>query len=371
MWNPLTDFVPPDSVAFYSGTGGISVYPFKNFPPEQISITLWVNTDSLQSAGTLVSYVAGPMEETFTLQESEMDARDLMIWIGGHGQRTGVQIADGNWHFIAVTWSSFDGATFLFVDGLLMFSTIMAKGVALGDGGSLMFGQDQRIDNGWCCSSLPNRAFTGQLADIALWNKPLGLDDLRAQIDNQQERDVTGLIMRLKFKEQTKAIRDRGVALWEKVVPDLSGFHHDAVRVGIPLPTLMHRKKGGQPLPENDAPPPPENAATSQNNHTDGAGVSTDDVSTDHVSTEDVGRKEERKEDRNEERDRARDRSQEKGGGRERGQRDWSRDREANTQMDSRRPHLQTGGRETQFEERARANREREEKIGRFEPRGS
>ena len=113
--------------------------------------------------------------------------------------------------------------------------------------------------------------------------------------------------MRLKFKEQTKAIRDRGVALWRRFVPDLSGFHHAAVRVGIPLPTLMHREKGGQPLPENDAPPPPENAATSQNNHTDGAGVSTDDV-----GTEDVSRKEDRKEDRKEERDRARDRSREK-----------------------------------------------------------
>lgn len=36
------------------------------------------------------------------------------------------------------------------------------------------------------------RAFEGQLADIALWNKPLGLDDVRAQINNEQGRDVTG-----------------------------------------------------------------------------------------------------------------------------------------------------------------------------------
>jgi hypothetical protein len=251
MWNPLTDFIPRDSAAFYAGTGGISVYPFKGMPALQISITLWVTTDTLQSAGTLVSYVAGPMEESFSLQESEMDARDLMIWIAGHGQRTGVEIADGYWHFIAVTWSSYDGATFLYVDGLLMFSTIMSKGLAIGDGGSLMFGQDQRIDNGWCCSTLPNRAFTGQLADVALWNKPLGLDDVRAQINNEQGRDITGLIMRLKFKEPKKSIRKRGVALWDKVVPDSSGFHHDAVRVGAPLPTLMHRKiEAWQPPPD-------------------------------------------------------------------------------------------------------------------------
>ena len=30
------------------------------------------------------------------------------------------------------------------------------------------------------------------MADIALWNKPLGLDDVRAQINNEQGRDVTG-----------------------------------------------------------------------------------------------------------------------------------------------------------------------------------
>ena len=33
-----------------------------------------------------MSYVAGPTEESLTLQESEMDARDLMIWVAGHGQ---------------------------------------------------------------------------------------------------------------------------------------------------------------------------------------------------------------------------------------------------------------------------------------------
>ncbi len=69
-----------------------------------------------------------------------------------------MQIADGYWHFIAVTWSSFDGATFLYVDGMLMWSAIMAKGMAVGDGGSLIFGQDQRIQNGWCCATLPNRS---------------------------------------------------------------------------------------------------------------------------------------------------------------------------------------------------------------------
>ena len=35
-----------------------------------------------------MSYVAGPTEESPTLQESEMDARDLMIWVAGHGQVT-------------------------------------------------------------------------------------------------------------------------------------------------------------------------------------------------------------------------------------------------------------------------------------------
>ena len=205
-------------------------------------MTLWVTTDTLQSAGTLMSYVAGPVEESFTLQESEMDARDLMIWVGGHGQRTGVEIADGYWHFLAVTWSSYDGATFLYVDGMLMFSTILAKSLAIGDGGSLMFGQDQRLNNGWCCSTLPNRAFTGQLADIALWNKPLGLDDVRAQINNEHGLAITGLIMRLKFKEPKKAIRDRKVELWDKVLPDSSGMHHDAVLVGLPQPTLEHKK---------------------------------------------------------------------------------------------------------------------------------
>jgi len=37
-----------------------------------------------------------------------------------------------------------------------------------------------------------SRAFTGQLADVALWNKPLGLDDVRAQINNEQGRAITG-----------------------------------------------------------------------------------------------------------------------------------------------------------------------------------
>jgi hypothetical protein len=41
---------------------------------------------------------------------------------------------------------------------------------------------------------------------------------------------MAGLLMRLKFKEPSQAIRERGVELWKEVVPDVSGYHHDAVR---------------------------------------------------------------------------------------------------------------------------------------------
>ena len=41
------------------------------------------------------------------------------------------------------THNPYPGAIFLYVDGLLMFSTIMAKGMAIGDGGFFKFvGQD-------------------------------------------------------------------------------------------------------------------------------------------------------------------------------------------------------------------------------------
>ena len=101
------------------------MYPFKGMPALQLSVTMWITTDTLQSAGilsctlvllrmcslielvrkqmpsklltvtglklknfagTFMSYVAGPTEESLTLQESEMDARDIMIWVAGHGQ---------------------------------------------------------------------------------------------------------------------------------------------------------------------------------------------------------------------------------------------------------------------------------------------
>ena len=176
-----------------------------------------------------------------------MDARDLMIWVGGHGQRTGVVIADGYWHFIAVTWSSYDGATFLYVDGMLMFSTIMAKGLAIADGGSLMFGQDQRIDNGWCCSTLPNRAFTGQMAEISLWNKPLGLDDIRAQIDNQKDRAITGVIMKSWSRNDTLCVPHD----LESGVLQAYLLHHSFHCIKPPLGYHIQARRLLQPIPCN------------------------------------------------------------------------------------------------------------------------
>jgi CUB/sushi domain-containing protein len=93
---------------------------------------------------------------------------------------TGVVLNDGQWHHLAVTWTSSGGALRVYKDGALAYSGTVRSGATLTGNGALVLGQEQDSVNGGFSSS---QAFLGQLDDVALY--PSALSQTRVQAHRQ------------------------------------------------------------------------------------------------------------------------------------------------------------------------------------------
>lgn len=125
-------------VAALSGSGYVATLPddpITDWPTVELSITMWVkaNAQYASNGAALLTYavhkaehgdagsIAGDFMETML-----SDAKDLRFMLHGRvvnvrrGLKTGVNIADGNWHHLAVTWRSSDGQVHVHKDGMLM-----------------------------------------------------------------------------------------------------------------------------------------------------------------------------------------------------------------------------------------------------------
>mmetsp|Transcript_4626 Transcript_4626/g.8141 ORF Transcript_4626/g.8141 Transcript_4626/m.8141 type:complete len:2389 (-) Transcript_4626:34-7200(-) len=146
----------------------------------EITITMWVKSSDRSQAGTLLSYqIPGdPLSELIL-----HDHRDVSLVIKGRitdkrsmGIRLNLDVADGNWHFIAVTWSSAGGEVYCYKDGLLVFEGGPYRAdKVLQQGGSFVLGQTQLRGTACLaaegCSFEPNRGFNGEMQNVRIWNK--------------------------------------------------------------------------------------------------------------------------------------------------------------------------------------------------------
>ncbi len=56
---------------------------------------------------------------------------------------SGVSATDGNWHHIAVTWTSSTGETILYDNGYPRWKVTRSKGAKIPSGGTLVIGREQ------------------------------------------------------------------------------------------------------------------------------------------------------------------------------------------------------------------------------------
>ena len=141
--------------------------PFAGFPTSEITTAFWIRTVSSCLVGVL-SYASSAHDNDWLIE----GPNNLSIVRGNTGWgNTGVNVSDGNWHHLAVTWRSSDGAVKIFKDGTLAASGSLAGGTSIRSGGSFVLGQEQDTVGG---SFEASQSFPGSLDEVVIVNRVLG-----------------------------------------------------------------------------------------------------------------------------------------------------------------------------------------------------
>ena len=140
-----------------SGTGTMV-----DFPSSHWTFSLWIRC-AAGSTGTILSYEVPATRNDGTThgfgahEVLVYNASSLVLVIRGTvnledgrrqmGLSTGVNVADGSWHHIAITWTASGGEVVVFKDGIIVFDggPYQAE-TALEPGGTLVIGQAQQIN---------------------------------------------------------------------------------------------------------------------------------------------------------------------------------------------------------------------------------
>ena len=145
------------------------------------TIEFWMKTSDTTKAGTPISMSDYTQHNEILLYNYQ----NFALYVEGSSTGgTGVSANDGNWHHIAWTWRSSDGATKLLKDGIQVYSGTLRAGGAPNPA-NLIVGQEQDSYGG---GFQAEQAFLGVIDEIRIW------DDVRTQTEIQDNMysELTG-----------------------------------------------------------------------------------------------------------------------------------------------------------------------------------
>lgn len=149
---------------------------FYSFPADQLTVEFWVNTDNRVKDSTAISFATTAHHNEFTIYK--MRNMDIIIDQNYQTHGTGVDVADGEWHHVAVTWNNDDGVVQIYVDGINEYEQPLTGsiGQTLSVGGSLVLGQDQDTLGGGFSA---DQSMDGYITDVRIWNDVRTEDEIR------------------------------------------------------------------------------------------------------------------------------------------------------------------------------------------------
>ncbi len=149
----------------------VDVFNFSGFPTTQISVEMWIlqNDPGGSDQPTPFSYGvgSGAASNEFLLR----DTTNLIVHVKDVQYSTGINLADGTWHHLAVTWRSANGELKIYVDGVESAAVNgHATGQSISTGGTLVLGQEQDTLGGGFQTF---QRMQGLLDEVVLYNKVL------------------------------------------------------------------------------------------------------------------------------------------------------------------------------------------------------
>lgn len=175
------------------------------------TLAFWMRTRDMENAGTAVSY---SVRRGNYVEENGIVLKDygnFAFQINNNTGYTGDPVNDGQWHHVAVTWTSRDGIWVYYRDGkeIKRASNPLARGDFIRGGGELVLAQEQdweAAENRFTYN--PLEAFLGDMSQLNLWNKVLS------------NREIYNLAGSCGSSE-----RDAITIAWADFVPELQGSY--------------------------------------------------------------------------------------------------------------------------------------------------
>uniref|UniRef100_A0A8D2Q1E1 Sushi, von Willebrand factor type A, EGF and pentraxin domain containing 1 n=1 Tax=Varanus komodoensis TaxID=61221 RepID=A0A8D2Q1E1_VARKO len=142
----------------------------------EITCAFWMKSSDATNYGTPISYaVENGSDNAFLLT----DYNGWVLYVNGKESITDCpSVNDGNWHHIAVTWTSINGAWRVYIDGK---SSDGGSGLSVGSeipgGGALVLGQEQdQRGEGFN----PAESFVGSISQLNIWGYVLSPEQVKS-----------------------------------------------------------------------------------------------------------------------------------------------------------------------------------------------
>jgi hypothetical protein len=168
-WSLVNDLPDSDERSVLSFDGSINAFAFveqfKGFPSKQLTFECWVKTEDTNSQATIFTYTEGDRigngeKSSFSIH----NPGDLSLSFS-HAYstiQTGVELNDGAWHKLAVSWKEGLGWLTVFVDDDEVFFTEVPDG-PLTEEGMIAIGKDGNLTD-------DSTLLIGQVAEVRVWD---------------------------------------------------------------------------------------------------------------------------------------------------------------------------------------------------------
>ena len=149
-----------------STTSYAQMSPINNFPSTAITVSFWVKTTDADSGLFSYATTGTSGDNMFLLYANP----GVHLYRASVNSNTGINIDDGNWHLVTMTWQSSGGTYNLYVDGALAHTSTLASGTTITNGGCLMLAQEQ---DSVCGGLDATQAMNGSMDDVRVYNRVL------------------------------------------------------------------------------------------------------------------------------------------------------------------------------------------------------
>jgi len=141
------------------------------------TIAFWMRTSDLYNKGTPISYanqVNGKVDDNALVIA---DYSDFDLTINNATANLDFSANDGEWHHIAVTWSSASGIWIAYKDGaeIKRATTPLQQGKTIKKGGMFVIGEEQDEIGG---SFTPTESFFGDMSQMNVWKRVLSPNEV-------------------------------------------------------------------------------------------------------------------------------------------------------------------------------------------------